>query len=218
MARGTDFGGVHSHRDLNLIQQQVDIQPAEPKLNLVDIPGADGSKDLSDRPSGRIVYYDRIVTWTYALYPGENWHAKHRQVSNALNGKACRITLDDDPDYYYQGRLKVGQYNTDKVLRQITVEATCFPYMLKQHETVVEVDLDTNYKTITLLNDRKPTIPSFTVPSAATIKWGENVLNLAGGGTFRSLDIELQEGVNTLEAKLASGTGKIVITYQEGSL
>ena len=141
MAKGTDFGGVHSYWDLNLIQQRVDIQPAEPKLNTVDIPGADGSVDLSTQPAGRIVYRDRVLTWTYALYPGENWHLKHRQVSNALNGRRCRITLDDDPDYYYDGRLTVKKYNTDKLLRQITIEAVCAPYILKQQPTVVRVPL-----------------------------------------------------------------------------
>lgn len=135
MARGTDFGGIHSHRDLNLIQQLVEVQPAEPKLNLVDIPGADGSRDLSALPAGRVVYADRSITWTFALYPGEKWDAKHRQVSNALNGRECKITLDTDPDYYYQGRLSVKKYNHDRTLHQITVEATCRPWILKQMQT-----------------------------------------------------------------------------------
>lgn len=139
MARGTDFGGIHSHRDLNLIQQLVEVQPAEPKLNLVDIPGADGSRDLSTLPAGRVVYADRSITWTFALYPGEKWDAKHRQVSNALNGRECKITLDTDPDYYYWGRLSVKKYNHDRTLHQITVEAICRPWILKQNPTRVLV-------------------------------------------------------------------------------
>ena len=139
MARGTDFGGIHSHHHLDLIQQKVEVQPAEPKLNLVDIPGADGSRDLSSLPAGRVVYSDRTITWIFALYPGERWDAKHRQVSNALNGQECRITLDTDPDYYYQGRLTVKKYNIDRTLRQITVEAICRPWIMKQNPTRVFV-------------------------------------------------------------------------------
>lgn len=217
MAKGTDFGGVHSYTDLHLIQQLVDIQPAEPKLNLIDIPGADGSKDLTELPAGRAVYKNRKITWTFALYPGDAWHTKHRQVSNALNGRSCRITLDDDPGYYYQGRLTVKKYKTDNALRQITVEATCQPYMLKQEETRVESALSTSFRSITLTNEAKPAIPSITVPSATTLRWGGSIVELPAG-TFRSLDIELQAGENVLEAKLASGTGTIVITYQEGTL
>lgn len=217
MAKGTDFGGIHSHRDLNLIQQLVDVQPAEPKLNFIDVPGADGSKDISEQPAGRIVYKDRKVTWTFALYPGENWHDKHRQVSNALNGRRCRITLDDDPGYYYTGRLAVKKYNTDKTLRQITVEATCAPYRLKQLQTVISSNLNTTVREIILVNEKKPAFPVIEVSAEMVLTWGGSTFNV-GAGTFSSLDIELQEGDNVLQAKTASGTGKITITYQEGAL
>lgn len=217
MAKGTDFGGVHSSRDLNLIQQKVDIQPALPKLNLIDVPGADGSKDLSDRPAGRIVYHDRTLTWTFALYPGDKWHDKHSQVSASLNGKRCKITLDDDPSVYYDGRLAVKKYNTDKSLRQITVEATCSPYKLKQQETRNETSLTTSYKSIALPNWSKPVIPEITVPSETTIRWKGATATLAAG-THRLLDVELQAGDNTLDAKLARGSGTMVVTYREGSL
>ena len=135
MARGTDFGGVHSHRDLHLIQQKVEVQPAEPKLNLIEIPGADGSKDLSTQPADRVTFNDREITWTFALYPGENWDTKHSQVSGALNGRYCQITLDTDPGYYYLGRLVVAKYKVDGLLRQITVKAKCRPYKLRQQVT-----------------------------------------------------------------------------------
>lgn len=135
MAKGTDFGGIHSHRDLNLIQQTVEVDPAEPKLNLVEIPGADGAVDMTEQPAGRVTYNTRKITWTFALYPGENWDSKHRQVSNALNGRRCNITLDSDPAYYYQGRLSVSKHKVDGVLRQITVVAICQPYKLKQRPT-----------------------------------------------------------------------------------
>lgn len=139
MARGTDFGGIHSHRDLNLIQQTVEVDPAEPKLNLVEIPGADGAVDMTEQPAGRVTYNTRKITWTFALYPGESWDAKHRQVSNALNGRKCNITLDTDPGYYYQGRLSVTKHKIDNTLRQITVVAICQPYKLRQNQTQIFV-------------------------------------------------------------------------------
>ena len=217
MARGTSFGGLHSSTDFHLIQQSVDVQPAQPKLNLVDVPGADGSKDLSAQPAGRIVYQDRTLTWTFGLYPGENWHAKHREVSNALNGRACDITLDDDPGYYYQGRLSVEKYNVDGLLKQIVVKAICRPYKFKQEETVVSSSLTTAYKDIDLPNDRKPVVPVITVSANTTLQWDGNTFTL-NAGTHKVLDIELKEGGNTLAAKVASGTGSITVTYQEGAL
>lgn len=218
MARGTDFGGVHSYRDLNLIQQKVEVEPARPKLNLVDIPGADGSRDLSALPAGRVVYEDRSITWTFALYPGEKWDAKHRQVSNALNGRECKITLDTDPDYYYQGRLSVQEYNLDRTLRQITVEAICRPWIMKQDETIITANLTAGaFTTLILPNEKKPVIPTVKITTDTTLRWKGASL-AAKAGTFTSLDFILDEGENTLEAKSTTTAGTITITYREGSL
>ena len=217
MAKGTNFGGWHSHRDLHLIQQTVEIEPAPPKLNLVDVPGANGSKDLSTQPAGRVVFGDRKITWTFALYPGENWDKKHRQVSNALNGLACDIVLDSDPDYIYQGRLSVKKYKVNGLLRQITIEAVCRPYKLKRLETIHAVDLSTTYKTLALVNERKPVVPTITVTTETTLRWQGGTL-VVNAGTHRIADIELQPGANLLEAKVATGTGEITVTYREGAL
>lgn len=217
MARGTDFGGIHSHRDLNLIQQTVEESPAEPKLNLIDIPGANGSVDLSEQPAGRVVYNNRTIRWVFGLYPGENWAAKHRQVSRALNGRRCRITLDEDPDFYYDGRVAVKEYARDQTLRQITVEATCAPYMLKQMETVRTETISTTERSIVLPNEHKPVIPLITVTTPTVVGFNGNSFSLTAG-SHRFLDIELLEGVNVLTAKTTSGSGTITIKYQEGSL
>lgn len=217
MARGTTFGGWHSHRDLHLIQQSVDVQPAPPKVNLVNVPGADGSKDLSTQPAGRVVYGDRKITWTFALYPGENWDRKHQEVSSTLNGQACEIVLDTDPDYYYEGRLTVKKYKVDGLLRQITIEATCKPYKLKRTETKIVASLGTAYATVPLVNDRKVVIPTITVTAETTLRWKDRTLVVAAG-SHRIADIELQPGANLLDAKVTSGTGSITVAYREGAL
>lgn len=217
MAKGTLFGGLHSNRDLGLIQQSVDLQPAKPKLNIIDVPGADGSKDLSAQPGGRVVFSDREITWTFALYPGDNWNKKHMAVSNALNGLACHITLDDDPGYFYEGRLSVDSYKVDRTLRQIVIRAVCRPFKLRQELTMVTVALTTTQLTIDLRNDRKPVVPTITVTAETALTWEGNTYTIAAG-THRILDIQLLDGDNQLQAKVTSGTGSITITYQEGAL
>lgn len=217
MGRGTDFGGVHSYYDLRLIQQKVEVDPAEPKLNLVEIPGADGAVDMTEQPAGRVTYKTRKITWTFALYPGENWDAKHRQVNNALNGRRCNVTLDTDPDYYYQARLLVKKHNVDGLLRQIIVEATCQPYKLKQHPTTATKDLATTYKAMSLLNDRKPVVPTITLTAPATLRWKGQTISL-NTGEHKVLAIELVEGENVLEVLAPGGSGRCTVTYQEGAL
>lgn len=217
MARGTDFGGVHSYRDLHLVQALVEVEPAEPNLNLIEVPGADGAKDYSESPAGRVTYKTRKITWTFKLYPGDHWATKYTQVSNAINGRACNITLDDDPGYYYVGRVAVDKHAADSILHTITVVATCQPYKLKHAGAIVDAALTTAYTTLQLVNSRMPVVPTIEVTAATTLQWNGNTFSLTPG-THRLLDIMLVEGVNSLQAKTVSGTGAITVTYREGAL
>lgn len=218
MIKGTTFGTIHSGTDLHLIQQKVEVQPAPPKTNYKDIPGFDGSKDLTEALGVGVKFGDREISWTFGLYPGDSWPEKQRQVSNALNGYAGHITLDDDPGYYYDGRLTVSEYSIDKLLRQIVVKALCRPYKLKQQITTVSRnDLSANYKNITLINGRKPVVPSITVSVETTLKWGEDTYTV-NAGTHKIMDIVLSPGNNILKAKVTGESGEITVSYQEGDL
>ena len=105
----------------------------------------------------------------------------------------------------------------DQTLRQITVEATCAPYMLRQSETVISSALTTTAKKLTVTNDRKPAIPRIKVTAATTVEYNGGSFTL-NAGEHTLLDIEFPAGTSTLNVKTVSGTGNITITYQEGSL
>lgn len=217
--RETRFGlDVYSYQTLHLIQQRVDIQPAEPKLNLVNIPGADGTKDLSELPGGRTVYKDRKITWTFALYPGDNWDAKHAEVSNALNGRRCTIHLYSDWDYYYDGRVVVKKYNRDKALRQITVEATCSPYKRRFALSGGTFDITTTRSDITLHNEHMPAVPEIYASVETEITWNGASVVISPGIWYTSLDIELAKGDNVIGVRATTTAGTIRILYREGSL
>lgn len=217
--RETRFGDdIYSYQTLHLIQQSVDIQPAEPKLNLIDVPGADGSKDLSELPGGRMRYKDRIITWIYALYPGDNWDAKHAEVSNALNGKRCTIHLYTDWDWYYEGRVVVKKYNRDKALRQITVEAICSPYKRKYALSGGTYDITTDRVQINLHNTQLPVRPDLYATVEAEILWQGSTMVISPGVWVSSLDVELPKGDSVILVRALSEPGQFRILYREGSL
>lgn len=219
MPRETRFGdSIYSYRTLHLIQQQVDVQPAEPKLNLIDIPGADGSKDLSEMPAKRMTYKDRKIVWTFALYPGDKWDVKHREVSNALNGIRCTIHLDTDWDWYYEGRLTVKKYNVDKMLRQITVEAICSPYKRKFALTGGTYGITTDRTFLEFRNEQLPAVPDFYASVETEILWNGSTVVISPNAWFSSLDIQLPKGVSTIGVRAISEPGEIRILYREGSL
>lgn len=221
-ARSVTFGEVNSFRDLHLILQKTEETPPEPKMNLIDVPGANGSKDMSEQPAGRIVFTDREFVWTFGLYPHDSWREKQREVSNALNGKYCEIHLPADDgeedDFHYVGRLIVNKYKRDGLLRQITIKAICRPYALRNVEFNRTYDLTTDSQKIIISNDRMPVLPALTTTAEETTVVFNGITYVMSAGTYQYTDIEFLKGNNTLEAKVTSGTGTLNIKYRGGTL
>lgn len=218
MAKGTKFGTLHSNTDLGLIQQKVEISPAVPKTNYKDIPGADGSKDMTEALGVGVKYQDREIKWTFAMYPGASRSSKQSEVSNVLNGRVCRIILDDDPSWYYDGRLSVTGYKSDCLLHQISVKAVCRPYKRKLTEAnIARSDLSTSYKQLSCAIGAMPQIPIITVGQQTTVKYGDAEITVTAG--THTLPALLMSGNQIIKAKLVSGSaGSITITWREGSL
>lgn len=132
--KGVKFNDIHSYRNLNLILSEVSIPPATPKTSYIDVPGADGSLDQTEA-LGEVKFNNRDCEFLFSVLPTDDFEQKKTEVSNLLNGQVCKITLDKDADYYYQGRCSVDEYKCDKMLRQITVKAKVHPYKYKQTVT-----------------------------------------------------------------------------------
>lgn len=216
---GVLFNEIHSYRDLNLILSRVEVAPAAPKTNYVDIPGADGSIDLSEA-LGEVKFYDRTIKLTFTMNPGGDlseaaWEAKKTQVSNRINGLACKIILDKDPGYYWQGRATVDEYQSTKRLRQFVVSAVVRPYKLKKEVTVVSTAISSTGKAVTLKNSRRPVSPTVSCTNDNTkVIFGGNTFTF-GKGDHKDLGIRLKEGDNQVTV---SGSGTVTFTYQEADL
>ena len=141
--KGIWFDNIHSYENLNLILSSVSIPPATVKTNYIDIPGADGSIDLTEA-LGMVRYKNRECSFVFSVFPYEDFEEKKKEVSNLLNGKKCKIKLDKDAEYFWIGRCSVNTYASDKNLHKITVKATVEPYKLKCAETVVDVELSSD--------------------------------------------------------------------------
>lgn len=213
---GVSFGDIHSFHDLNLILAPFTPAPASPQTNFLKVPGRDGSLDLTEA-HGEVKYDSRVFPFVFTISPTDEmtFDEKVSQVSNALNGKQCKITLDRDPDYYWFGRCVVDKYAKNKRIGQITVSATVFPYKLKQSETVAKVELSSSEQTISLENGRMAAVPVIECTNDDTsVSFGGNTFML-NAGTHKVLNIRFIEGINVL---VLQGTGTITFTWQEGEL
>lgn len=136
---GVMFGDYHSYRDYGLwFRERPDIGDPEAKLNLVDIPGSDGSLDITEAVTGEVKYFDRTLTFRFAAKVdiSEQQDIKKR-LRNELHGKRMHIILDEDSDYYYDGRLSVSFENVMSWKMWVTITAVCDPYKYSLEETSV---------------------------------------------------------------------------------
>lgn len=212
MMKGIWFDNIHSYDDLNLILSSVNIPPAAVRTNFVDIPGGDGSVDLTEA-LGEVRYKDRECTFTFTVFPHDDFEEKKQEVSNLLNGRRCKIVLDKDPDYYWLGRCVINEYASDKNLHKVVVKATVAPYKLKTNQTSMTIPAGKNV-TGSLWNGRKTVVPTITNTAEATVIFG-GVEHELSAGTHKILNIELVEGIN---AVVVTSTAPVKFTYQEGDL
>ena len=211
--KGVKFDDYHSYLDFGLILSSHSIEGAKPKTEMIDIPGSDGSLDLSEY-FGDVKYKDRKLSFTFSTIgrPSE-FLQNYSRVQNLVNGRKMKIVLDDDPDFYYVGRVTVDEWKSKPRVGSITIDCDCEPYKYKTYETVV-VNKISGSETIIYDNLRKWVTPVFAVTAPVTITFeGTSVVLDAGEYTVPA--IEFKQGQN-----IVTYTGDTVVTvkYQEGGL
>ena len=206
--------GEHEQEEFSLLPKQVTISPPEVKTYLVSVPGRSGSLDFTEAlTDGQPAYDDRQLTITmYCFAEDEQLPKMEAACRNALHGQKLNIVLDCDPEYYYRGRLSVDWVSEDNI-DIATITATCDPYKYKLSSTVKEFDVSGSLS-VTLQNDRMPTVPTVTTDAEITVQFGESTI-VFPAGTRRAPALLLTEGENQLTL---TGSGHIKFEYQEGAL
>ena len=141
--RGVTFGNIHSYDDLGLfMSDRPEILLPEAKLFTVDIPGGDGYVDLTESLVGEVKYENRELEFSFIIPAEIDDQAEvYTRVYNALHGKKTKIVLDEDPNYYYVGRLSVKPKTKDSVM-EFTVKADCEPYKYEFGTRTYTANLD----------------------------------------------------------------------------
>ena len=95
------------------------IGEAKLKENYIDIPGGNGSLNLSYAPQGYPVYEDREISFT--LFKGVDDIALEvirAELANLFHGKEVILMLPNDQTSYWRGVIQFGAmsgYNSGKI-------------------------------------------------------------------------------------------------------
>lgn len=234
---GVTFGTKHSYRDWGLLlKSRPVISPPSPKTVYVDIPGSDGIIDLTESLTGDVKFDNRTIKCEFVVLDARNrWSDIYSEIMDYLHGQRMRVRLDEDPTYYYEGRLQVNEWKSDKVTSTITIEGDVEPYKMEMFSSLEDWEWDSfnfetgiirDYKeirvdeslTFTIEGRRKSVVPSFTVVSddgsGLQVRFNGTTYDLPDG-TSRVLNIVIRNGENTL---YFTGNGTVSIDYRGGRL
>lgn len=102
--------------------------------SFVEIPGRDGSYDLSTYLTGHPSYSDRSGSWEFIVVDTEDGSFDQRinDIAQFIHGHELTIILTDDPNYSYEGRITLSDKNTDDKFPKITIT-----YRIKPFKTTV---------------------------------------------------------------------------------
>lgn len=214
--KGIMFGNYHAWNDFQLILASKTIGTPSPKTETIDIPGGDGVLDLTEF-FGETKYNNRSLSFEFSsmVNPSE-FMPLFSRVQNALHGKKMTITLDDDPEWYYIGRISVSEWKADRNIGKLVVDCDCDPYKYQISTTTVTRSIS-GTSTILLSNTRKRVVPEIRVTSSSglSITYGSGYLWTLASGSYLLPELELVEGSNTVTV---SGTGSITFTYTQAGL
>jgi hypothetical protein len=126
------FGEKNTYDDWKLVpcERPVFAAPTQ-KTTFLDIPGADGSLDVSESLTGYPVYNDREGTFDFYVlneYTGYYWMDIYSDIMECIHGKRLHAILEDDPKYYYDGRFWIDKWNPDAHHSTITIKYRVNPY------------------------------------------------------------------------------------------
>lgn len=204
--------GSYSSDDFDLILASRVIGTPTAKVSKVSVPGSDVTLDFTDYFGG-VHFNNRTITLTFlSLEPWDDSMANDMALKNAIHGKKLEIVFDDDPDWYWLGRVNVGDWTYYRRAGKITVTIDCDPYKYKKRETV---KTSAGNETITLRNSRMPVVPYVSTSGEVTLAWSGYSVSLAAGNDQIVPQLVLEQGSTQVEI---SGVATVSFRYREGSL
>lgn len=219
------FGSKHSWNDWKLIPSSVPvIPPPKPRTEYLNIPGTNGSIDISEMLVGYPLYDNRTGSFQFIYLPDYGPTIKlYDRIMNEVHGRRIKLILTDEPDYYYEGRVTVKEPSYSREYSGFQFEYTLDPFKLQTHVSPGYQNISVSgTKTLVISIGTSPMRQTPYITSSAAMtgsiqKAGDaaattfNVLQ----GTWRYPACTLGPGANTLTF---TGTGTISIDVRGGGL
>ena len=212
--KGALVGDEHTLRDWGAIITNTDvIGIPEPQTILLDVPGRSGRLDLSEVLTGDISYGNREIKMELAAEKdSEGWQEMCHHIFNKYHGRNVRVIFDDDPSFYYYGRVSVTDPKRLRRAGQMVLTVDAEPFKYELAETNVTYSAGTASLSGTLANGRMMVSPTVTVSAPCQLYHEGNIYTLTAGKQSVP-GFVLHEGDNAVSL---TGTRSATFTYRRG--
>lgn len=125
-----NYGKYNSWEDWHLIPSSRPLfAPPVLKTKELDIPGMDGTLDLTEIVAGRPIYGMRTGSHEFIVADDYwDWVEAYSTIMDILHGQGNYAILSDDPNYFYEGRFAVNQWQSNKEWSTITINYNVKPF------------------------------------------------------------------------------------------
>ena len=213
---------------------KIEFATPEMKYESVEIAGSDNALDMSEVLTGYPLYESRRGSLNFRFFDnGVSVRSRFDQLKNFLHGKKVKVINEDQPEYYYEGRMMVGDFKPSKgnwgeveisyILNAYKLELTSSAEDWEWNPFNFEIGVVRDYKdividgetTVTVVGSRKPTVPTFIVSGGTlTLSFGTNQYDLIVGKNVLPQIVLMDEEYEMV----FSGNGTITIDMTAGLL
>lgn len=225
------FGDCGSYADWGLLLEKMKISFPDPKTKQADLPGADGSLDLTD-VNGPTRYENRKIELTFSREAEYgSWHSLASRIASALHGKRLKAVFDTDPGYFYEGRFTLESEKSNDVMAQVTITGDVEPYKYDFDDGTGDWLWDTfdfetgiireyanipiNGRGTIIVDGRDKYVePVITCSAPMVLACGSVTIELPEG-TTKAYELPMGPGEHELKF---TGTGVVTVAYRGGIL
>ena len=199
------------------------IGEPEMETTYITIPGRSGLIDASEVVSGRRVFRKRQLAFELGgIRQRKEWDSVISDFRNNIQGRVCRLIIDNDKNYFWRGRVYVEDFDRFRELGtfKLTVpKGDPYKYsILTSAEPWLwdpfnfNTDMITYIGTITVIGSASITIPAAHMPTTP-----ELVVSDKTSSTF-TVEVDgtsyvLTTGTNKVPAILVGGDDDVTLTF-----
>lgn len=214
------------------------IGDPEMETTYIQVPGRSGLIDATEAISGRRIYKKRPLKFELGgIRDRLDWDSVISAFRNNVDGRVCRLTLDNDKRYYWRGRAYIKGFDRFRELGTFTLAvpmADPYKYSITTSAEPwlwdpfnFETDMITYIGAITVVGSETVTIPHghmATSPELVVSDMTSQTFTITVNGVTYPLTV----GTNRIPSIIVGGdsdvdltfTGdaKVQIVYRSGSL